>query len=108
MSEGTGPRGQKFDEGEGPGLLAQLLAEGGAEVEGSDGKKIGDLKSVGDADFVVGRTSKRDLGVPITHIGEITEEGKIILDVPSDDAKDISHGSSTPSDPAADFSANPD
>jgi len=108
MSEDIGPRGQKFSEGEGPMLLAQLLADGSAEVEGSDGERIGNLKSVGDSDFVVGRTLKRDLGVPITHVGEITEDGKIILDVSSDDVKEISRKPSAPNDPAADFSANPD
>jgi hypothetical protein len=108
MSENTGPRGRKFDEGEGPALLAQLLAEGGAKVIGSDGKKIGTLKEVGDADFVVSRTLKRDLGVPITHVEEVTEENEIVLDVSSGDVKEISHGPSKPGDPNADFSANAD
>lgn len=108
MSEDTGPRGQKFDEGEGPMLLSQLLAEGGAEVKGSDGERIGDLKSVGDGDFVVGRTLKRDLGVPIHHVKEVTKDNEIVLDVSSKNVKEISHGPSAPSDPNADFSAHPD
>ncbi len=41
--------------GHGPQTLAQLQATG-AEVVGSDGKKVGDLKEVGDADFLIERT----------------------------------------------------
>lgn len=108
MSEDTGPRGQSFDEGEGPMLLSQLLAEGSVEVKGSDGEKIGDLKSVGDGDFVVSRTLKRDLGVPVHHVKEVTEDSEIVLDVSSDDVKEISHKPTAQTDPNAGFSANPD
>ena len=60
-----GPKGQRFDAGEGPQTLAQLQATG-AEVIGSDGDKVGDLKTVSDADFVVGRTLRSDLHIPVT------------------------------------------
>ena len=51
----VGPKGQDYGSGEGPQTLAQLQGTG-AEVVGSDGENIGDLKTVGAADFVVGRT----------------------------------------------------
>jgi hypothetical protein len=86
MSNGDsdlGPRGKQFGPGEGPQLLAHLQATG-AEVVGSDGEKIGDLKSVGDADFQVGRTIRSDLHVPIARIKEVTEDNRIVLDIPAD------------------------
>jgi hypothetical protein len=83
----TGPRGQSFDAGEGPQTLAQLQGTG-AEVVGSDGEKVGDLKTVGDADFVVGRTLRSDLHVPVSHVREVTEDNKIVLDVSAEQAKE--------------------
>ncbi len=90
----VGPRGQRFDAGEGPQTLAQLQATG-AEVVGSDGEKVGDLKAVGDADFVVGRTLRSDLHIPITHVREVTTDDKIVLDVSAKEAKEARSGSST-------------
>ena len=81
-----GPRGQRFDAGEGPQTLAQLQATG-AEVIGSDGEKVGDLKTVGDADFVVGRTLRSDLHIPVTHVSEVTTDNKIVLDVSAEEAR---------------------
>ncbi len=52
---GVGSGGERSDAGAGPQTLAQLQGTG-AEVVGSDGENIGDLKTVGAADFVVGRT----------------------------------------------------
>ena len=89
-----GPRGQRFDAGEGPQTLAQLQATG-AEVIGSDGEKVGDLKTVGDADFVVGRTLRSDLHLPVTSIREVTTDNKIVLDVSAEEAKEARTGSST-------------
>ncbi len=83
---GVGPRGQHFGSGEGPQTLAQLQGTG-AEVVGSDGTKIGDLKTVGDADFVVGRTLRGDLHVPVRHIREVTTDNRIVLDVSAEEAK---------------------
>ena len=91
---GVGPRGQRFDAGEGPQTLAQLQATG-AEVIGSDGEKVGDLKTVGDADFVVGRTLRSDLHLPVTSIREVTTDNKIVLDVSAEEAKEARTGSST-------------
>lgn len=82
----VGPRGQRFDAGEGPQTLAQLQNTG-AEVVGSDGQKIGGPKSVGDADFVVGRTLRSDLHVPVRHVSEVTTDNKIVLDVSAQEAK---------------------
>ena len=81
----------RFGPGEGPQTLAQLQSTG-AEVVCSDGEKVGDLKTVGDADFVVGRTLRGDLHVPIKHVSEVTADNKIILDVSADDAKEARWG----------------
>jgi hypothetical protein len=91
---GVGPKGQSFDSGEAPQTLAQLQ-NSGAEVVGSDGEKIGDLKTVGDADLVVGRTLRSDLHVPINRVGEVTSEGKVVLDVSADRAKESQWGGSS-------------
>jgi hypothetical protein len=102
----VGPRGQRFGPGEGPQTLAQLEATG-AEIVGSDGEKVGDLKSVGDAGFLVERTLRRDLHVPVKHVQEVTTDNKVVLDVPAEQANDI--GSDRPAgetDPGADFSEN--
>jgi hypothetical protein len=64
----------------------------GAEVVGSDGEKVGDLKTVGDADFVVRRTLWGGLHVPIRHVSEVTADNKIILDVSADEAKEARWG----------------
>src|ERR687893_1487599 len=101
----VGPRGQQFGPGEGPQTLAQLQGTG-AEVVGSDGAKIGDLKTVGDADFVVGRTLRGDLHVPVRHVREVTPDNKIVLDVSADEAKEARWGgaSTDTSGGAEDFS----
>jgi hypothetical protein len=87
----TGPRGQSFEAGEGPQTLAQLQGTG-AEVVGSDGEKVGDLKTVGDADFVVGRTLRSDLHIPVRHVREVTGDNKIVLDVSAEQAKEARWG----------------
>ena len=74
------------EQGHGPQTLAQLQATG-AEVVGSDGERLGDLKEVGDADFLVGRTLRRDLRMPVSRVREVTSENKIVLDLPSAEAK---------------------
>jgi hypothetical protein len=91
---GAGPKGQSFDSGEAPQTLAQLQ-NSGAEVVGSDGEKIGDLKTVGDADLVIGRTLRSDLHVPINRVGEVTSEGKVVLDVSADRAREGQWGGSS-------------
>ena len=88
----SGSGGGRFGPGEGPQTLAQLQSTG-AEVVGSDGEKVGDLKTVGDADFVVGRTLRSDLHVPIRHVSEVTADNKIVLDVSADEAKEARWGS---------------
>jgi hypothetical protein len=90
----VGPRGEQFDAGVEPQTLAQLQATG-AEVIGSDGEKVGDLKTVGDADFVVGRTLRSDLHIPATHVSEVTTDNKIVLDVSAKEAKEARWGPST-------------
>ena len=62
---------------------------------GADGEKVGDLKTVGDADFVVGRTLRSDLHLPVTSIREVTTDNKIVLDVSAKEAKEARSGSST-------------
>jgi hypothetical protein len=78
---------RSVEPGHGPQTLAQLEATG-AEVFGSDGDKIGDLKEVGDADFLVGRTLRRDLRLPVSRVREVTSENKIVLDLPATEAKE--------------------
>jgi hypothetical protein len=91
---GVGPKGQSFDSGEAPQTLAQLQ-NSGAEVVGSDGEKVGDLKTVGDADLVVGRTLRSDIHIPVDHVSEVTAEGKVILDVSAEQAKEGQWGGSS-------------
>ncbi len=91
---GTGPRGQRFEGDAGPQTLAQLQATG-AEVFGSDGEKVGDLKTVGDADLVVGRTLRSDLHVPVARVREVTEDNRIVLDVSAEEPKEARWGPST-------------
>src|SRR5215212_7557117 len=79
---------RSVEPGHGPQTLAQLQATG-AEVLGSDGEKIGDLKEVGDADFLVGRTLRRDLRLPVSRVREVTSENKIVLDLPAGEAKEL-------------------
>jgi hypothetical protein len=87
-AEGTGPRGKSFGGDASPQTLAQLQATG-AEVVGSDGGKVGDLKEVRDADFLVGRGGlHRDVYVPVSHIGEVGQDGRIVLDVASGAVED--------------------
>ena len=78
--------------GHGPQTLAQLQATG-AEVVGSDGETVGDLKEVGDADFLVGRTLRRDLRLPVNRVREITSD-KIVLDLPAAEAKELGENES--------------
>ena len=74
--------------GHGPQTLAQLQATG-AEVIGSDGEKIGDLKEVGDADFLVGRTLRRNLRLPVSRVREVASDNKIVLDLSAAEAKEL-------------------
>jgi hypothetical protein len=74
--------------GQGPQTLAQLQATG-AEVVGSDGERLGNLEEVGDADFLVGRTLRRNLRLPVSRVREITSENKIVLDLPTAEAKEL-------------------
>lgn len=84
---GVGHSGERSEAGGGPQTLAQVQGTG-AEVFGSDGEKVGDLKTVGDADIVVGRTLLRsDLHVPVARVREVTADNKIVLDVSAEEAK---------------------
>jgi hypothetical protein len=74
--------------GHGPQTLAQLQATG-AEVLGSDGERLGDLEEVGDADFLVGRTLRRNLRLPVGRVREVTSDNKIVLDLPAAEAKEL-------------------
>jgi hypothetical protein len=84
----TGATERSAEPGHGPQTLAQLQATG-AEVIGSDGEKIGDLEEVGDADFLVGRTLRRNLRLPVSRVREVTSDNKIVLDLPANEAKDL-------------------
>ncbi len=85
----VGPRGKRFGPGEGPQLLADMQNTG-AEVVGSDGETIGDLKAVRDADFVVKRSLvRRDLHVPVKAIQEVTTDNRIVIDIPADQVDEM-------------------
>ena len=84
----TGATERSTEPGQGPQTLAQLQATG-AEVVGSDGERLGNLEEVGDADFLVGRTLRRNLRLPVSRVREITSENKIVLDLPAAEAKEL-------------------
>lgn len=108
MSEdrsGQGPR-QSFGPGEGPKLLGQMLASG-AEVFGSGGEKVGDLKDVGEAEFTVSRGLKRDLRLPVTSVGEVSGSDRVVLEVSADEAEESSRSGTDAPGKADDFSESP-
>jgi hypothetical protein len=84
----TGATERSTEPGQGPQTLAQLQATG-AEVVGSDGEKIGDLKEVSDADFLVGRTLGRNLRLSVSRVREVTSENQIVLDLSAAEAKEL-------------------
>ncbi|AHY46836.1 Hypothetical Protein RradSPS_1553 [Rubrobacter radiotolerans] len=88
-----------------PQTLPQLQATG-AEIFGSDEEKIGDLGEVRDSDFTVtGRgLLKGELNIPVSRVARITADDRVFLDVPADEAKDVSISkSSGQTDPNAAF-----
>ena len=84
----AGATERSAEPGHGPQTLAQLQATG-AKVVGSDGEKIGDLKEIGDADFLVGRTLRRNLRLPVSRVREVTSDNKIVLDLSAAEAKEL-------------------
>jgi hypothetical protein len=94
--------------GQGPQTLAQLRATG-AEVLGSDGERLGDLEEVGDAEFLVGRTLRRDLRLPVSRVREVTSDNKIVLDLPASEAKELGERESAgePAPAAESMAENP-
>ena len=89
---GTGSTGESSGAGGGPQTMAQLQGTV-AEVVGSDGEKVGDLKTVGEADIVVGRSMLRsDLHVPVARVREVTPDNRVVLDVSADEAKEARWG----------------
>ena|SRR5215213_817989 len=84
----TGATERSTEPGQGPQTLAQLQATG-ADVVGSDGERLGNLEEVGDADFLVGRTLRRNLRLPVSRVREITSENKLVLDLPTAEAKEL-------------------
>ena len=94
--------------GQGPQTLAQLQATG-AEVLGSDGERLGDLEEVGDAEFLVGRTLRRDLRLPVSRVREVTSDNKIVLDLPASEAKELGERESAgePAPAAESMAENP-
>ena len=84
----AGATERSAEPGHGPQTLAHLQATG-AKVVGSDGEKIGDLKEVGDADFLVGRTLRRNLRLPVSRVREVTSDNKIVLDLSAAEAKEL-------------------
>lgn len=101
----AGPR-QSFGPGEGPQVLGQMLSAG-AEVFGSDGEKVGELKTVDDAEFTVGRGLRRDLRLPITSVSEVVGDSRITLEFPADQADEAGRSGGDSPDKADDFSESP-
>ena len=97
---------QSFSPGEGPKLLGQMLASG-AEVFGSDGEKVGDLKDVDEAEFTVSRGLKRDLRFPVTSVGEVSGSDRVVLEFAADEAEDASQKGPDSAGKADDFSESP-
>ncbi len=65
-------------------LLGQLQEEQ-AEVVGSEGDKVGNLKSVRKEDFLLDRGMLRsDVYLPVAAIETITEDNRIVLSIPAD------------------------
>jgi hypothetical protein len=89
----TGATERSADPGHGAQTLAQLQATG-AEVVGSDGERLGDLEEVGDADFLVKRTLRRNLRLPVNRVLEVTSDNKVVLDLPAAEAKELGESES--------------
>lgn len=99
---------QSFDADEGPQILGQMMAEGGAEVVGSDGEKVGDLKDQRDAELTVSRGGiKRDLHIPVTNVSEILGSNLVKLDTPADRVEEVGWTGNDPLGKAKDFSDSP-
>lgn len=99
---------QSFGAGEGPQILGQMMAEGGAEVVGSDGERVGDLKDQRNAELTVGRDGvKRDLHIPVTNVGEIVGSDVIKLDVPAARVEEVGWTGNEAPGKAKDFSDSP-
>ena len=85
----VGPRGKSFGSGESPQLLNHLQGTD-AEVVGSDGEKVGTLKEVGDAAFLIDRgTLRGEVSMPVRHVAEVTTDNRIVLDVPANQVDDV-------------------
>lgn len=103
----TGTR-QSFGADEGPQILGQMMAEGGAQVVGSDDERIGDLKDQRDTTLTVDRGGlKRDLHLPVTSVSEIIGSEVVKLEVRADEVEDIGWTGSDALGKAKDFSEAP-
>lgn len=99
---------QSFGSGEGPQILGQMMAEGGAEVVGSDGEKLGVLKDQRNAELTVSRGGiKRDLHIPVSNVGEIVGSDVVKLDIPADRAEEVGWTGKDALGKAKDFSEAP-
>lgn len=98
---------QSFSADEGPQILGQMMAEGGAEVVGSDGEKVGDLKDQRDAELTVGRSFKRDLHIPVTNVSELVGSDLVRLDIPAERVEEVGWTGSDAPGKAKDFSDSP-
>jgi hypothetical protein len=52
-------------------------------------ERLGDLEEAGDADFLIGRTLRRNLRLPVSRVRKVTSENKIVLDLPAAEAKEL-------------------
>lgn len=99
---------QSFSADEGPQMLGQMMAEGGAEVVGSDDQKVGDLKDQRDAEFTVDRGGiKRDLHIPVTNVSELIGGDVVKLDIPAGQVEEVGWTGGDALGKAKDFSDSP-
>ena len=52
-------------------------------------ERLGDLEEAGDADFLIGRTLRRNLRLPVSRVRKVTSENRIVLDLPAAEAKEL-------------------
>jgi hypothetical protein len=70
------------------------------EVVDVDRRLVGLVTHIREHDFLVRRSMLRDTYVPLEAVREVTEDGRVVLDIPSDAVDTMDWPS--PLDPAAD------
>ncbi len=63
----------------------------GMPVMGSDVEKVGHVQEVRQRDFLLNRPRAADVVVPFEAVEKVTEEGWVVLTVPSSRLDEVSH-----------------